>query len=349
MSYIDTRNFDLRQLHSVYSKDISDFVCNLADLKELQRLSNISKNNGVELSKFNSFQFDYSRLDHSFGVAIILENFKVSKEHIVEAMFHEIAEPSFAFSAKYLIDYFKMTDFIAPTIYDKMVESDYLFDKSFNNDFSIKDISNCKNYSLGFADFPKLCAETLEYIMANGYFTKTCDIRELQDLFNSIIILHNEEDKEEFGFTDIYSAKNFFKLSLEIGKKKRSYEAKITKQLISDVLMLMMRREEIGLMDLYNYSDKALIEVGKSCSDKRIQEGWEQVENLDQVYTKFNPTYDSTKYCVKVPEESIYINPLVKTKAGTFRLTDVDEACEKELETYLATDTDLYMYIDYEL
>ncbi len=349
MSYIDIRNFDVRQIHSIYSNDISDFVCNLADLKEIQRLANISKNNGVELSKFNAFNFSYTRLDHSFGVAVILENFKVDQQYIIEAILHESAKPSFEFSANYLKEYFKMTDYVAPTVYDRIVASDDLFEKIFNNDISIKDISEYKKYSLGFAEFPKLSANNLEYIIANGYFTKTCDIRELQDLYNNLIIVTNEDGEEEFGFKDLTSAKKFLRLSIEIGKKKRSYEAKITKQLISDVLMLMMRREEIKLDDLYNYSDKALIELGKSSSDKRIKEGWDMIANLDQVFTKFTPTFDSSKYCVKVKEKSIYIDPLVNTKAGVFRISALDEACEKEIEAYLATDTDLYMYIDYEL
>ncbi len=349
MSYIDTRNFDIRQIHSVYSNDISDFVCDLAEIEEIQRLNNISKNDGIELTKFPIFNFNYSRLDHCFGVAVILENFKEDKAHIIKAMLHEMAKPAFEFSAKYLKDYFKMTDFVEPTIYDKAVASDNLFEKNFNNEISIKDVSNYSDYALGFADFPKLSAENLEYILANAYLTKTCDIRELQDLYNNLTIIPNEDAEDEFAFQDLSTAKKFLRLSIEIGKKRRSYEAKISKQLISDVLMLMMRREEISLIDLYNYTDKGLAELGKNSSDKRIQEGWEEIENLNQVYTKFNPTYDPQKYCVKVLEKSIYVDPLVKTKAGIFRLSSIDETCEKEIEAYLSTDTDLYMYIDYEL
>ena len=70
----------------------------------------VSKNRGIELSKFNVFPYKYSRLDHSFGVALILDSFHQDKKHIIEAMLHEIAEPSFAFSVDYLKSYFKMKD-----------------------------------------------------------------------------------------------------------------------------------------------------------------------------------------------------------------------------------------------
>ena len=120
-------------------------------------------------------------------------------------------------------------------------------------------------------------------------------------------------------------------------------------QLIADVLMLMIRREEIKLEDLFKFSDKAIMEIGKNSSDKRIRDGWNQVENLNKVYIKFNALENSDKYCVKVEEKSFYIDPLVKTKAGIFRLSKLDKTAEREIDIYLNSDTDLYMYIDYEL
>ena len=41
--------------------------------------------------------------------------------------------------------------------------------------------------------------------------------------------------------------------------------------------------------------------------------------------------------------------PLVKTKMGNFRLSNISENVEREIKNYFETDTDMYMYIDYEL
>ena len=349
MAYIDSRTEELREIHSVYSHDISDFVCNLANLKDLQRISNVSKCGGVELSKFNMFNYRYSRLDHSFGVAIILENFKQGNKHIIEGMLHEMAEPSFAWSVDYLIDYFKMKDYRKTTLFDKIVGSDTSFGDYTENKFSIEEVSYYNEYDLGFAKFPRLSAENLEYILTNSYFSKLYDLREIETFYNNISICKNEDDKEEFCFTDLSMAYDFFRLSIEIGKRNRSYESKITRQLISDVLMLMIRREEIKLDDLYNFNDKSIAQIGKSCSDKRIKEGWAEIESLDRVDLKFNEVTDKSKYCVKVDSESFYIDPLIKTKAGVYRLSSLSERVEREIEAYLSTDTDMYMCIDYEL
>ena len=349
MAYIDDRNEKIREIHSVFSHDISDFICDLSNLPDVQRLASVDKNGGVCLSNFHIFNYKYSRLDHSFGVAIILENFKQDRKHIIEALIHEIAVPSFSWSLEYLINYFKIKSFEVPTIEDKVSSTKELLENNIDSSFDNSELSNYKDYSLGFADFPKLSAENLEYIFSNSYFSGLYDLRELEDFYNNISICINEDGEEEFGFTDLNMAYRFFKLSIEIGKRNRSYEAKITRQLISDVIMLMIRREEIDLDDLFKFSDKAIVEIGKSCSDKRIKEGWQEVESLDKVDLKFNESTDPTKYCVKTFEKSIYIDPLIKTKAGTYRLSALDERVDKEIDIYLSTDTDMYMCIDYEL
>ena len=349
MTYIDSRTNELREIHSVYSHDISDFICNLADLNDLQRIGNVSKCGGVDLSKFNTFQYRYSRLDHAFGVAIILENFKQNTKHIVEGMLHEMAEPSFKWSVDYLIDYFKMKDYKKPTLFDKIVASDSYFVEITKGSFPIEEVSYYKDYALGFADFPRLSANNLEYILSNSYFMGLYDLRDIETFYNNISICKNEDNEDEFCFSDLELAFSFFRLSIEIGKRNRSYEAKVTRQLISDVLMLMIRREEITLDDLYNYSDKAIMEIGKACSDKRIKEGWQAIESLNKVDLKFNKVENSNRYCVRTKERSIYIDPLIKTKAGVYRLSNLLERVERDIEAYLSSDTDMYMCIDYEL
>ena len=123
MAYIDTRNDELRKLHSIYSHDISDFICKTVDNKLFNRIRDISKNKGVEISGFNVFPFKYSRLDHSFGVAIILERFKQSKGHVLEALIHELSKPSFSYSYEYLLSYFKIKDYVQPQL-DKNIVND---------------------------------------------------------------------------------------------------------------------------------------------------------------------------------------------------------------------------------
>ena len=349
MAYIDSRNYTLKSIQSVYNQDIPNYLCKLADIKEFDRIKNISKNEGIELTKFNIFQYRYTRFDHAFNMSLILNNFKQSTSNILKALFSEISKPSFSYSKDYLLKYFEVTDFSEPDYLSNITASQVVTDLILNKGVLVDDIIKSSNDSLIFANFPYLSCSNLEYVLSNGYFLNICDLNEIEELYHYLVIEKNENNEEEFCFNNIQIAYKFFKLSLEVGNRLRSYEMKMAKSLIADVLMLMVRRQDISIDDLYKYSENELLIRGKQCSDKRIQEGWEQIENLSKVYTRFNPTNDKKKYCVKVFEKPFFIDPLVKTKAGIFRLSKLDSVIENDIDVYFATDTDMYMYIDYEL
>lgn len=216
MSYIETRSEELKELHKIYNRNLPDVIIKLSNLAEVQRIAMISENKGIELSKFNIFPYKYSRLDHSFGMALILDNFKQEQKHIIEAMLHELATPSFSYSVNYLKTYFKLKDFLTPTLFDSIVGSDTLFENFFKGELSIHDICNYQKYGLGFAKFPKLSASHLERILHTAYFTKICDLQEIKDFYYDLSIGPNEDGEDEFCFSDIMTANKFCKLSIEV-------------------------------------------------------------------------------------------------------------------------------------
>ena len=117
---------------------------------------------------------------------------------------------------------------------------------------------------------------------------------------------------------------------------------------IADTLAAMIRREIITRKDLYTYSDRVIMDMGLSCSDKRISDRWKYLTNLNKVYTKFNPI--EGKKCFKLKSELRYVDPLVRLFNNDFdlRLSDIDKVAKQEIIDYLNSDTDLYMYGDYE-
>jgi hypothetical protein len=349
MSYIDSRTTDLKDLHCVYNHDIPKYICDVADIEEFNRIRHNSMNEGSNVSGFNLFQYRYSRLDHAFGIGIILDSFKKDSETVIKSMLQEATKPSFPYSERYLIDYFKIKDFKKPDVLHDIKPSPVITECILKMNVSLENIQDLKDSFLVFAEFPHLSCSNLDFVLCNGYLMKIIDREEAKELYSSITIDRNPDGNFEFCFNDINLAKKFFKLSLEVGNKIRSYEAKLSKRLIADVLMLMVRREDIKVEDLYKYSELELLDIGRKGIDKRISEGWNEIENLKKVYTRFNPIYDSTKYCVNVHEKPIYIDPLVITKVGVFRLSKLDFEVENDINAYFSTDTDMFMYIDYEL
>ena len=88
------------------------------------------------------------------------------------------------------------------------------------------------------------------------------------------------------------------------------------------------------------------MDIGLNCSDKRISDRWRYLPNLRRVYTKFNKV--EKKYCTKIARDLRYVDPLVKINRRYIRLSKINPDVSKKINEFLDSDTDLYMYIDYE-
>ena len=287
-------------------------------------------------------------LDHSLGVALILNSFVTNKKQVISALLHDISVPAFLYSSYYIDESnFDKKD-VELSNYDIIVGSNTLFEYFFKHDVDINDMCDYTKYPLAYNVRPYLCAHRLEYFLHTAYLTGMYKIEELKEILDDLFVVPNEENMPEFCFKTPEIAKKFCHLTLECGKKYRSYEAKMAMKFISDTLAAMIRREVITRKDLYTYSDRVIMDMGLSCSDKRISDRWKYLPELNKVYTKFNPV--EGKNCFKLKAELRYVDPLVRIKNSVFnlRLSEIDKNMKKEIQEFLNSDTDLYMYGEYE-
>ncbi len=89
-------------------------------------------------------------------------------------------------------------------------------------------------------------------------------------------------------------------------------------------------------------------EIEKMYNDLFIAPNEENMPKLNKVYTKFNPV--KGKKCFKVKAELRYVDPFVRIENSGFnlRVSEIDKEIKHEIYEYLNSDTDLYMYSDYE-
>ncbi len=349
MSYLKYRDEEVIDLHNIYNfdKPIPEFIGNLLDIPELVRLNGIDQNSGLNLSAFAPFNYKYSTLDHSLGVALILNNFITNNHQVIAALLHELAAPAFLGSSK-IIDEKNFNPKEEPlTVYDAIVGSDVLFDMFTKNNISIESMCDYTTYPLAYNVVPHLSANRLEYFLHTMLFMNIRTAEEIRKIYNSLVIAPNEENMPEFCFSDVKLAQDFCISSIECGEKYRSYEAKATMKFISDTLAAMLRREVISRRDLYKFSDRVIMEIGLSCSDKRISDRWRYLSELNKVYTKFNR--EDEKRWMSLFLEEKYVDPLVKLDDGTIvRVSKVSDICREKINKFLNSDTDLYFKIDYE-
>lgn len=349
MEYLDSRAADIAKLHNVYSdgKDVPDFLKELLEIPEIKRLNGVDQNAGINMSGFGIFNYSYSTLDHSFGFALILNNFVTNKNQVIAALLHDLAVPAFAYTSTY-IDEKNFDDKEKELItYDAIIGSDKLFEYFFKKDISIDDMCDYTKYPLAYNVMPALCAHRLEYFLHTIFLEKMCSIEEVIEIYNDLVIIPNEDNMPEFCFNTPHIAEKFCLLTIECGMKYRSYEAKAAMKFISDTLGTMLRRRVITRKDLYTYSDKVIMDMGINCSDKRISDRWRYLPQLNKVYTKFNKVED--KYCSKISADLRYADPLIRVNSGVYlRASKMSKKCKEEIEKFLNSDTDLYFYVEYE-
>ena len=346
MAYLENREEKIKELHEVYSANIPEYIKEILDVPELTRINGIDINAGINLSGFNMYKYSYSILDHSLGVALILNNFITNKKQILAALFHDISVPAFSYSTTYIDETnFEKGD-NALTNYDVIVGSDKLFEYLFKNEIQIDEMCDYTKFPLAYNVRPMLCAHILEYFLHTAYLSNKCTLEEIKEIYNDLVVVPNEENMPEFCFNTKRLAEKFCEITLECGKKYRSYESKMTMKFISDTLAAMVRRAVIKRKDLYTSADKVIMDIGLNCSDKRISDRWRYLPSLKKVYTKFNKLEE--KYCTKIGRDLRYVNPLLKTDEGYIRISNLNENINKKINEFLDSDTDLYMYIDYE-
>lgn len=118
-------------------------------------------------------------------------------------------------------------------------------------------------------------------------------------------------------------------------------------QYIADLIKLMIKRGDVEEKDLYKYTDKGIVEMGKGSSDIRISSGWENLSKLTKIYTRFTPVED--RYCVKLKVKQRYVDPLVRTDSGYKRVSKVYRECKDAICEFLDNDTDLYCFTDFNI
>lgn len=349
MEYWTSRPEKVQFLHNMYNSNrkIPDLIKELVAIPEMQRLANIDINSGVNLSGFNTFNYKYSILDHSIGVALILNNFITNNNQITSALLHDLNAPAFYKS----IDLIEESNFNpkenALSVYDAIIGSDTLFDYFVNKDIAVDDMCDYTKYPLAHNVIPYLSAHILESFIHTIILEDMCTEEEIQEIYNNLIVVPNEDNMPEFCFTDEKIANKFCLMCLDCGMKYRSYEAKAAMKFIADTIAAMVRREVISRKDLYTFGDRVIVEMGLNCSDKRISDRWRYLPNLNKVNTKFNEIEE--KRCSKIIYPSKYVNPLIRLKNGNLvRAQKQFDIYNKKVNEFLNADTDLYLYVDYE-
>lgn len=109
----------------------------------------------------------------------------------------------------------------------------------------------------------------------------------------------------------------------------------------------MSNNNLISINDLYELSEEEVINLIKKCKLYNISKCFNIWQESKDVLVSDNKPID--KYYVYVKAKKRYIDPLVKTKDGIKRISEVSEYAKDKINNILNYTFDRYIYMDFNL
>ncbi|MDD2516048.1 MAG: HD domain-containing protein, partial [Candidatus Gracilibacteria bacterium] len=324
MSYLKFRNPRIKILHDIYSKDFPEFLKPFLEAPELKRLHGITQYCGLPFSKLFQYNLVISRLDHSVGVALIVRNFTKDIKQTLAGLFHDISHTVFS----HVGDFYKGDHLYQKSsevyVSDKIKNSIILMKELKKLGIKIEETEDYTIYPIADNNLPRLAADRLEYNILGLTCWKDFDYKIIEQIYENITVLKNEDNIDELGFQDENPAYNFGKIALNNDKNHvASYEAKIGMSFLSEILKESVKCSLIRENDIYTLTDEDIFEIIEKSNNPELLYMLNFFKNLGS-YKIYETMPNNGKFFVDSKIKKRWIDPLVITKSGNKRLSEIN-------------------------
>ena len=324
-------------LIDIYSKDFPVFIEELINTTEFKRLKNVGMNCGCEYTSFPIFAKgkDYTRYDHSIGVALIIWNFTKDIKQSIAGLLHDISSPVFA----HVIDFLngdhetqESTEEKTEEIIENSLEIQAILRKY---NLTTKDVYDYHMYPIADNDSPLLSADRLEYTLGNAYYYGFKSMEEIKYIYDDLTISKNEFDEDEISFKSLHKAIEFTSAAILNSKVYTCNEDRFSMQYLADLLKLAVNKNIITLDDFYTVENQVIIKLK---TDDELKSLWDNFRNLSQIYTSKEKPENG--YWVTIPAKRRYINPQVVSQG---RVSNLSQKLSKEIDDFLNVDFNIWL------
>ena len=344
------KNTFIEEYYKVLSPEFPDWLSEYINTPEMQKQGKISVSCGTIYSNMYNIQEWYSSLDHSIAVALIIWNFTKDKKQTLSGLFHDIATPVFKHSIDFMNGDYEVqesTEDLTTKIIKNSKEIMKLLDR---DNIKIEEVDNYHIYPIADNDTPMLSSDRLEYTFSNGLGAtdKLWDLKTVKEIYKNIEIQENEKGVQELGFKSKEIAEKFVHTMSKLSSQYIKAETKYSMQFIADIIKKMSEKGLITKNDLYNLSEKEVMDKIENCKEDNIS----KVFNLWKNATKIKESDERVqeRYCVNLNKVKIrYINPLVRYKENQYkRINQISERDKRDIERALSYKTRKYSYLDFD-
>ena len=330
------KNNLISKYFKILSPEYPEWIDEYINTDRMQKQKYISVTCGKIYSKLFDYE-DYTSLDHSIAVALIIWNFTHDKKQTLSGLFHDIATPAF----KHCIDFLNgdyMNQESTEELTKKLIEGSKDIMSLLKRDgISIDEVCDYHIYPIADNDTPMLSADRLEYSLSNDLIVfKTNTLENIKEIYNDIEVQTNENGIIELGFKTKKYAREFVKNTSRLSICYRDDATRFYMQAIADILKKVSDDELITKRDLYELKETEVISIIKK---SRYKEAFEILINSKKVnISKKKPDVYFINHGAKVR----YIDSLYNGK----RISKECKIADKTIKKNLSYKMDNYVFID---
>lgn len=340
-NYIEELNEDTKKYFRILSKDFPDFLNDYIYTAEMQRLEGINQICGVYWRKEGIYENMYSVLKHSVGVALIIWNFTHDKKQTISGLFHDISSPAFKHCVDFMNGDVEKQESTEEGTYNFIRNSKEITELLKRDSIKIEEVCDYKMYPIADNDTPRLSADRLEYTFMNGiYLNRVWELNEIEEIYNDLQIINNEENILEIAFKSTKIAEKFIERSSKLWPLWISSEDTITMYFFANILKKMSTEKYISIEDLYELSEKEVVYRIQNCPNKKYSDLYNQFMKCN-IFIDCDE-YIEEKFCVSRKVKRRYINPLVYNK----RIYDISNKSRNIIDNYINMKISKYAYTD---
>lgn len=201
-----------------YRRPLPEFLREAAGVPALQRLRGVGMHCGCQYTDFPRFRglVPYSRFDHSLGVARILWDFTCDPVQALAGLLHDAATPVFSHVVDFLNGDHLTQESTEEGLHTIIKKDTALLAVLEKYGISPEAVRDCSRYPLADCPSPRLCADRLEYTLANAVHYGF--LPGVQALYDDLVVQENEFGTPELQFTTPARALEFAQAALACGK-----------------------------------------------------------------------------------------------------------------------------------
>ncbi len=157
----------------------------------------------------------------------------------------------------------------------------------------------------------------------------------------------NEEGITELVFKDVSIGEKFVHGMQKLSNEYIENRTKFSMQFLADIMKKMAEKNLITVKDLYNLSEKEVIEKIENCKEDNIARNFEIWRKATKIKQSNEPV--ANRYCVSIMNPKIrYINPLVRQEDKFVRISELSKQAKQDIEKARNFKTEKYAYLDFD-